>query len=155
MKRLITIPLYCVALFCLVGCESWFYKEPILSQFEKKPAEQIYQQGEAALRMKKYNVAVQHFKALNTLYKNNIYAESAHLSLIDCYESSSKLNSYNKLIQAMDDFIRLYPDSKHVSKVRERKAKAQRYYEHVYNTSVLTGIVAALSTALYLGISIG
>lgn len=101
--------------------------------FKNKSAEEIYTQGETAMKSKSYKLAISHFEALDALYPFSKYAENSQLHIIYAYYGSSDLAS---AIAAADRYIHLYPRSERVDYAYYMKGimKMQRDKSWVHTT---------------------
>jgi outer membrane protein assembly factor BamD len=79
--------------------------------YKNKTAQEIFTSAEKHLAKEKYDIAVQEFEALDTLYPFGPYAEQGQLDIIYAYYKSGDFAS---ALAAADRYIRLYPRSPNV-----------------------------------------
>jgi len=123
------------AIFLLSGCAST--TDPA-DTFKGESADQIFQQGESALRDNNYRDSIKRFEALDVQYPYDKHSELAKLHIIYAYYMSS---DYASAESAADRFIHTYPVSHYADYAYYLRGLANYYqnlgiYERLFNVDL-------------------
>lgn len=119
MKNFKLIIVFVCALL-LVGCADQS-DDTGIKAFQGQSAEQIFNGGQKAMNKKKYDEAINHFEALNTLYPFGAYSQQGQLDIIYAYYQNG---DYDSAVAAADRYIHLYPRDKNVDYAYYMKGKS-------------------------------
>ena len=109
MKRIISgLLLTFFGIVLIAGCTK--NKDPYAAYRQKSPAE-IFQKAQKSFNKKHYADAIKSYDALNTIYPFSRYSQQARFNSITAYY---KDGNNDGAMTAADEYIRLYPQDRHV-----------------------------------------
>jgi outer membrane protein assembly factor BamD len=95
----------------LSGCASTSTTLDVPSNYRGQTPKQLFISAESALAKGNYQTATERFDALDVLYPFGKYAERAHMDIIYAYFKAGDMPA---TVTAADQYIRLYPISRHI-----------------------------------------
>ena len=113
-----------LSLSLLTACSKSTLTQDPAQQYQGYTAERLYIKGEKLLASRNYKSAVTVYEALQSLYPFGGYAEKGQLNLIYAYY---KAGDYASAEAAAEQYIQVYPRSKHVDYAYYMKGLADYY----------------------------
>jgi outer membrane protein assembly factor BamD len=95
----------------LTACGKATIQEDPSAQFEHYSAPQLYFEGQQALQARRYRRAIEIYEGLESLYPFGKQAKQGQLNLLYAYYQAGK---YAQAVSMADEYIHVYPRSKHV-----------------------------------------